>query len=191
MNILTKTTAMAMEMTLKYIKPGDFVIDATCGNGNDTLTLSEAVGDDGRVMALDIQESALQSAQKLLHEHGKDNVTFTLGNFRELKELTASILHEKRPSAIVFNLGYLPGGDKTLTTVKDDSLAALAQALEMIEVGGVVTVVLYCGHEAGKTEKAAILEMAENLPAKQYHAVYTSMLNQKKDPPEILWITRK
>ena len=191
MNLLTKTTALAMELTLKYVIPGDVVIDATSGNGHDTLTLAEAVGDLGQVIALDIQQSALESAGVLLHANAKENVTFVQGNFRNLAELTTCLLHDRKPSAIVFNLGYLPGGDKSVTTVREDSVEAVKQALELVAVDGVVTVVLYCGHEAGKAEKKAVLDMAAELPASRFHAVYGGMINQRKDPPEVLWITKK
>lgn len=191
MNLLTKTTALAMEMTLKYVASGDVVIDATCGNGHDTLTLAEAVGDLGQVIAIDIQESALQSAGVLLHDSAKENVTFVQGNFRNLTELTGCLLYERKPSAIVFNLGYLPGGDKSVTTLREDTVEAVKQALELVAIGGVVTIVLYCGHEAGKTEKNALLDMAADLPADRFHAVYGGMINQKKSPPEVLWITKK
>ena len=191
MNLLTKTTVLAMELTLKYVTPGDVVIDATCGNGHDTLTLAEAVGESGQVIAIDIQQSALESAGVLLHENAKENVTFVQGNFRNLAELTACFLHDRKPSAIVFNLGYLPGGDKSVTTLREDSVEAVKQALELVAIGGVVTVVLYCGHEAGKAEKKAVLDMAAELPSGRFHAVYGGMLNQRKDPPEVLWITKK
>lgn len=191
MNILTKTTGLAMEMTLKYIEPGDFVIDATCGNGHDTLILSEAVGSFGNVMAIDVQQEAIRSAQELLYESGKQNVNFVQGNFRNIKELAHENFPGRYPAAIVFNLGYLPGGNKALTTETEDSLEAVKQALDLIKQDGIVTVVLYSGHEEGAREKKAILEMAKNLSSKRYHAVYTNMLNQKKAPPEILWITRK
>lgn len=192
MNLLTKTTELAMSVTLQYIEEGDFVIDATCGNGHDTLCFAKAVGESGQVLALDIQEKAMASTKALLEEHHLENVNLRQGNFAHLHVLAKEEnLDYIKPSAIIFNLGYLPGGDKHLTTKEADSLAAVKAALEMVKIGGIVTIVLYCGHEEGAKEKQSILEMAEDLSAKEFHVVYTKMLNQKKNPPEILWITKK
>ena len=112
-------------------------------------------------------------------------------NFVHLRELANALFPGKKPAAIIFNLGYLPGGNKSFTTKKKDTLQAVDAALDLIKVGGVVTVVLYSGHEEGAKEKAALLQMAEKLPASQYHVAYTSLLNQKTAPPEVLFITKK
>ena len=190
-NILTKTTSTAMYMTAGYLKEGDLAVDATCGNGHDTLSLALAVGRTGRVLALDVQERAVEATKGLLREHGISNVITRRGNFAHLKETVEETFPGRKPAAVVFNLGYLPGGDKGLTTKKEDSLAAAAQALELIRPGGIVTMVLYSGHAEGAAEKEALLKMAEALPADQYHVVYTRLLNQRKKPPEALFITKK
>lgn len=85
-NILTKTTSTAMYMTAGYLKEGDLAVDATCGNGHDTLSLALAVGRTGRVLALDVQERAVEATKGLLHEHGISNVITRQGNFAHLKE---------------------------------------------------------------------------------------------------------
>lgn len=190
-NFLTKTTQIAMYMTAAYLREGDFAIDATCGNGHDTLSLALAVGESGSVLALDLQEEAVEATKALLDLYGHENVIVRRENFINLNEAAEETCPGRRPSAVIFNLGYLPGGDKTVTTKKEDTLKGAAQALELIMPGGIVTMVLYSGHLEGKEEKAALLEMAENLPSDRYHVVYTSLLNQKKDPPEVLFITKK
>ncbi len=191
MNLLTKTTNLAMEITLKYIKEGDYVIDATCGNGNDTLRLADAVGPDGDVLALDIQRQALDTSKALMAERGIKNVCFAQTNFTGMKKISGFAFPDLAPSAVVFNLGYLPGGDKSVTTTMEDSLHAIAAALDLIKPDGIVTVVLYSGHEEGQKEKDYILKFAEQLPSDVFHVVYTEMLNQQKNPPEVLWITKK
>ena len=191
MNLLTKTTNLAMEITAKYIQPGDFVIDATCGNGNDTLALAQAVGPNGDVLALDIQREAIDASKALLEQEDIKNVCFGQTNFTAMKKFAGFAFPDRSPSAIMFNLGYLPGGDKNVTTTVEDSLYGIRDALELVAYNGVVTIVLYSGHEEGAKEKEAILEFAEMLPSDVYHVVYTKMLNQKKNPPEVLWITKK
>ncbi|MCQ2602947.1 MAG: class I SAM-dependent methyltransferase [Clostridia bacterium] len=61
------------ETITKYVKDGDTCIDATAGRGYDTAFLCDLVGKDGKVIAFDIQESAIESTQKLLEEKGHKN----------------------------------------------------------------------------------------------------------------------
>ena len=92
---------------------------------------------------------------------------------------------------IVFNLGYLPGGDKQRATQAETTLASLQAALDKLSVGGLLSVTMYWGHEAGKTERAAVLRWAAALDRSTYHCVHTDMCNQPNCPPEILFVTRK
>lgn len=190
-NLLTKTTELAMAVTSAYVREGDFVIDATCGNGHDTYALAKMVGSKGMVLAIDIQEPAITKAKHLIVQEGIDNVTFVQSDFRFLRRLSEEVSGDKAPSAVVFNLGYLPGGDKDVTTKAEDTCFAVEEALRMIRIGGIVTVVLYSGHTEGAKEKSALMNWAEQLPGSLFHVVYANMLNQKNAPPEILWITRK
>ena len=88
-------------------------------------------------------------------------------------------------------MGYLPGGDKKVTTRTEDTLLAVQQALSIIAPGGIVTLVLYPGHEEGAREKDALLKFAEQLSTSRFHTAHVDFPNQKKNPPEILWITKK
>ena len=92
---------------------------------------------------------------------------------------------------IVFNLGYLPGGDKQRATQTETTLAALQAALDKLTIGGLLSVTMYWGHEAGKIERAAVLRWAAALDRSTYHCVHTDMCNQPNCPPEILFVTRK
>ena len=181
-NLLTQTVSVAMTITRSYLREGDTAIDATCGNGHDTLALAQAVGRNGRILAIDLQEEAILASKGLLSAHQIDNVDFVQGSFVHLEEhwrawmenmergMTAEMA--SAPKAIVFNLGYLPGGDKKVTTRTEDTLVAVQQALSAIE-------------------REALLEFAKELPASRFHAAYVGFPNQKKNPPEILWITKK
>jgi len=186
-NLITKTTELAMAVTLDYVKAGDTVIDATCGTGQDTLALAKAVGSDGKVYAFDIQEKAINLTDERLRANGLHNVNLICDSFVSMNDYVA----EGVASAVVFNLGYLPGGDHSFTTKADETIKGLELALVIIKAGGIVTVVMYDGHEAGKEEKTSILEWAEALDASDYHVAYVNMLNQKNNPPEIVWITKK
>ena len=92
---------------------------------------------------------------------------------------------------IVFNLGYLPGGDKERATQAETTLASLQAALDKLTVGGLLSVTMYWGHEVGKAERAAVLHWAAALDRSTYHCVHTDMCNQPNCPPEILFVTRK
>jgi hypothetical protein len=98
---------------------------------------------------------------------------------------------DENAAAVVFNLGYLPGGDHSVTTTAEETLAGLEAALRAVRPGGIVTAVLYSGHEEGAREKQAVLEWAEKLDSRRFHAAFVQMINQHRNPPEILWITKK
>ena len=191
-NLITKTTVWAMEIVGRYVNAGDTVIDGTMGNGHDTLALAKLVGPEGRVIAFDIQPMALENTKALLEAEGmKDHP-----GIRLILDSNANVKNYVEPgkagiAAILFNLGYLPGGDKTVTTTKEETLRAVSDAVELVKPGGLVAAVLYSGHEQGAEEKQALLDWAKELPAKAFHVAYISMWNQKKCPPEILLITRK
>lgn len=186
-NLIVKTTALAMSVTLSYIDNGDIVIDATCGAGQDTVTLANAAGEDGCVYAFDIQEEAVRRTEERLREQGISNAHIIKQSFASMNEYVS----DGSASAVVFNLGYLPGGDHGITTTADESLEGLACALRTLRTGGILTAVMYDGHDEGREEKQRVMEWAEALDPKQYHAAYVSMLNQQNHPPEILWVTKK
>ncbi len=190
MNLITKTTDLAMKIVLEYIEEGDVVVDATAGNGHDTLVLAEAVGEHGKVLAFDIQKKALENTEKLLEENGMLKRTSLINDSHENIEKYLDST-ELSPSAVIFNLGYLPLGDKSITTNGKSSIKAIESASKLIKLGGIVALVLYSGHEEGKEEKQMILDMLRGLCSSKYHVAYTSMLNQENNPPEIVWITRK
>ncbi len=189
MNLITKTTELAMYISLNYIKEGDVVCDATCGNGNDTVVLAKAVGEKGTVIGFDIQREAIYNTRKLIESNKLENVILINQSFENISDFCEE--NNLSPKVVLFNLGYLPGGDKTICSEKDATLLGIKNALKAICQGGIVTVVLYQGHEKGAIEKKAVLEMVENLPSSDYHVAFVNMLNQKKNPPEILWITKK
>ena len=186
-NLITKTTELAMALTLTYVRSGDTVVDATCGTGQDTAALAKAVGPDGHVYAFDIQKKALLLTEARLKSHGYNNVKLMMKSFESM----SSHLPEGSAAAVVFNLGYLPGGDHSVTTTAETTIRGLEAALRTVKTGGIVTVVLYDGHDAGKEEKKSVMDWAESLDSKRYHAVYVNMLNQKKPLSENLWITKK
>ena len=110
-NLITKTTDLAMTITLQYVKSGDTVVDATCGTGQDTVSLAKAVGDEGTVYAFDIQQDAIDQTEQRLKDCGLGNVKLIKDSFVRMAEY----ISDESVSVAVFNLGYLPGGDHSIT----------------------------------------------------------------------------
>ena len=189
-NIIRKTTELAMYIASAYTFPGCVIIDATCGNGHDTLALAEA--QPSKLYGFDIQQQAVDNTINLLKANGHEN---------RLDNGTISIIcvshsnmqkHVNEPAdLIVFNLGYLPGGDKSITTSADETIQAIQTSLNLLNKDGLLCITMYSGHAEGLAEKEMLLEMARELDTKVYHVAYTSFPNQKKSPPEILMITKK
>ncbi len=126
------------------LKPDDIVIDATCGNGKDTLRLAELVP-DGHVYSLDIQEVALENARKLIPF---SNVTFLHQSHEEFPPVSVKL--------IVYNLGYLPGGNKKITTMTNTTLKSISKAMEISEA---LCITFYPGHPEGLLEQEAVLKL--------------------------------
>ena len=134
---------------LQHLGRGEVAVDFTMGNGNDTLFLSKTVGENGRVYAFDIQESALLSTRARLEENGApENYTLICASHSRVREFV------KKPiKAGMFNLGYLPGsGKKCVTTMRETTMAAVEAAIELLEPDGVLIIAIYPGHEEGALE---------------------------------------
>ena len=154
-----RPTEMAHLILQRHIRDGDTVIDATAGNGHDTLFLARAVGETGHVHAIDIQPQAIARARLRIDESGlASRVSWHPACHSSLHTLVspASI------STVVFNLGYLPGDDHGTTTETQSTLSALQAAREVLLPGGVLSVTCYPGHDAGATEAE---EIAAQWPA--------------------------
>ncbi|MCR5034372.1 MAG: 50S ribosomal protein L11 methyltransferase [Clostridia bacterium] len=189
-NIIRQTTEFAMHIVRAYVKPGDTVVDATCGNGHDTLALAE-MGPE-KLYAFDVQEAAVRATTELLEANGYGkSITESRIIVRQLAHEDMADCIDEPVKVVVFNLGYLPGGDKACTTRTETTLAAVQDAMELLRPDGLICITMYSGHAEGKQEKKALLELAEGLDAGKWHTAYISMPNQKHDPPEILLITRK
>lgn len=131
-----------------HIKPGDTVADFTMGNGNDTLWLSKEVGPEGKVYSFDIQEAALTNTRKRLVENdAPENYKLILDSHSNLSKHIGGKI-----KAGVFNLGYLPGADKSKTTLRETTAIAVHDAIEKLDDDGVLLVAVYPGHDEGALE---------------------------------------
>ncbi len=175
----------------KAVNPGDIAIDATVGNGHDTLFLAELVGSNGKVFGFDIQEQALESCQvKLQAKNLMERVTLFQQGHQHVTECVPNILHGKVAGAI-FNLGYLPGGDKSIVTTPETTISAIKQLLQLLAPEGIIIIVIYHGHPEGQVERDNLLEYVEGIDQKEAHVLKYQFLNQKNNPPFIIAIEKR
>ncbi len=174
---ITKWCARFIE---EQVQEGDLCIDATMGNGNDTLLLSRLCGENGHVLAFDIQKLALANTRKrLLAENAPENYSLYLDSHEHM----AAYAQPGSVSCIVFNFGYLPGGDHSLATRSDSSIRAMEQALSLLKTGGLLSLCIYSGGDSGFTERDAILAWLQKLDPRRYLVIRTDYYNRPNHPP--------
>lgn len=185
--VLRSARFLAAECMARAVRPGDTVIDATMGNGYDTETLSRLVGETGHVYAFDVQEQAVINTRTRLEAAGLlARVTLVHDSHAQIKQYV-----NQPVSAAVFNLGWLPGGDKTVTTKTDSSLCAVRAALDLLEPMGVLILCIYPGHEEGKRERTTLLEMLSSLAPQEYNCLSQVFLNAGDDAPLCVIVQRQ
>jgi 16S rRNA C1402 N4-methylase RsmH len=175
----------------KAITPGDIAIDATIGNGHDTVFLAELVGTNGKVFGFDIQEQALESCrEKLKARKIQDRVSLFHKGHQHVTDCIPENLHGKVTGA-VFNLGYLPGGDKSVVTTPETTISAVKQIFQLLAPEGIIVIVIYHGHPEGQIERDNLLEYVKTLDQKDAHVLNYQFLNQLNNPPFIIAIEKR
>ncbi|MDJ0651475.1 MAG: class I SAM-dependent methyltransferase [Simkaniaceae bacterium] len=166
----------AHEEWKKHLDPGDRAIDATCGNGYDTLVLSKL--NLSHLYVFDIQAKALQATRNRLGS--QKNISYHLGCHSLFSGVKAPI------DLIVYNLGYLPRGDKSLTTQTATTLKSLKNGLQLLSPRGLISITLYPGHPEGEREKKALLAHVSTFSPKNFQVSRYSILNRSKAPSLLL-----
>lgn len=185
-NILINAVEIAKKICIFKLNKGDTAVDCTMGNGNDTAFLCSLVGEEGKLYAFDIQESAVANTRQKL---------------RELNFLArAELIHDghenidkyinTKVKLVIFNLGYLPRGNHQITTQKDTTIEAVEKCLPILEPNGIILLVVYPGHENGKLEKEALESFTASLNQKEYHVAKLCFINQVNNPPELICIEK-
>jgi len=166
--------------------PTDTVVDATCGNGKDSLFLARLIP-EGILIALDVQQTALDKAYQYLAENLSSE---QLTRIKLLLQSHASFPPLARVKLIVYNLGYLPGGNKEITTQTATTLSSLQAALTLLAPGGAVSLTCYPGHPEGKREEEALLEVVKTLPSAEWNICYHQWTNRSTSP-SLLFIQKQ
>lgn len=178
-----RPTSLAWSLLREVIRKGDTVIDATAGNGHDTVFLAECVGPSGKVLAFDVQAAAILASSKRVEEQGHQRVVhFHPCSHDRMGEFAAP----SSISAIMFNLGYLPGEDHQITTRTSETLRALEAAELLLTKGGCLSIVCYPGHETGAEEALAVVNWLSDKTNHGWRVANYSMLGTLQPAPFLL-----
>lgn len=167
----------------KLLQNGDWAIDATCGNGNDTLKLAEVLREkQGGVIGIDLQQEAINQTKKLLHSRLSPEDLARVHLYCQSHANFPPIAEENPIRLIVYNLGYLPKGNKQMTTMASSTLESVKKALALIVPGGAVCITCYPGHEEGKKEEDALLKELSHLSPLAWNVCYHTFPNRTLAP---------
>ena len=172
---------MAHDFLAQVITKDDTVVDATMGNGHDTLFLAKLAK---QVYAFDIQEQALEKTNQRLQAAGLTNVQLILQGHETVDQFVSEL------KAAIFNLGYLPSAEKSIITRPHTTIEALEKRCHMLVRGGRIAIMIYYGHEGGDLEKDAVLNYVSQLPQQEYTATIYRTLNQVNNPPFLVMIEK-
>jgi predicted methyltransferase len=188
---LDRILSYAKLLLEKAVNPGDVVVDATLGNGHDTVFLANLVGSTGKVYGFDVQELALTAAKERLNNQGLlDRVTLFHAGHEKAAELIP-VEHHRNITGAIFNLGYLPGSDKSIVTKPGTTIAAVQQLHKMLAPEGIIVLVIYHGHEEGAFERDALLDYCRQMDQKSAHVLQYQFINQQNNPPFIIAIEKR
>lgn len=170
----------------RFVEQGDIVIDATAGNGNDTIFLAKLVGEKGRVFSFDVQQIAIDRTREKLSILGlSDRVELINDGHENLDKYVNGNV-----KAVMFNLGYLPGGDHNLGTKAETTICAIEKSMSLLVTGGIISIVIYHGGDSGFEEKNKVMEYLGNVDPKKYTVMKTEFINQPNCPPILVCIEK-
>ena len=174
---LERVLPFSKQLLQKVVNSGDIVIDATAGNVYDTLFLAELVGQTGHVYSFDVQEEAMTSTKAKLDEENINHVTLIHDGHQHV------LNYVKQPiSAAIFNLGYLPGSDQSITTHGETTWKAVTHMLSLLKKNGIIILVIYHGHDEGKLERHYLEQCFETLDPKTTQVLTYQFINRKTAP---------
>lgn len=172
--IVIKATKLAQGIVKQVVMENDIVVDATLGNGKDTLFLSKLVP-MGRVYSFDIQHSAIEGFKKI--QGDIENVCLIHDGHENINKYVT-----ERPKAIMFNLGYLPGGDENIITKPETTIQAIILGLQLLSPGGIISIVSYICHNGGQNEADEVLKLVRGLNPREFSVMETRFINVNNAP---------
>lgn len=183
----TPITQHCHDRICQIIRNPELCIDATAGTGKDSVFLASLVGPGGKVIAMDIQELAVeQTKMRLQKEDLSERVEVVLDSHVHIDQYAS----EGSVSLIMFNLGYLPGGDHSLATRAETTIEALEKGLRLLCEGGIISLLIYSGGDSGFEEKNQVLTWLKKLPDDKYTVLVESFYNKPNNPPLPVYILK-
>jgi len=161
-----------------YVKEKNVAVDCTLGNGFDCDFLSETFN---KVYAFDIQQIAIDRYSK----KEKENVTLICDSHHKIDQYICEEI-----DVVMFNLGFLPGGDRTITTKSETTLSCINEALKLLKSGGLMTIAVYIGHDEGKKESDILLSHLSLLPKNDFGVMVHTYLNRSRNAPYLIVIEK-
>jgi hypothetical protein len=193
---------VAHKLIRAKLHPGDIAIDATVGNGHDTVFLVELVSPSGKVYGFDIQQAAIDSTWAKIESCCKADerapgsallrsecLTLIQGSHADMAEKIPA-QHHGKISTIMFNLGYLPGSDKSIITRTESTLTALAIAIRMLSGNGILTILAYPGHPGGDQESIEVESWCEQLEEEQFSVRICYSTENKVSAPRLYVVNK-
>lgn len=184
--LLRNATHMVHCLQEQFVQPGDQVVDATLGHGHDSQKLLSLIGPSGYLYGFDIQEEAIVSTRQRLSALGYVHFELFHTSHVHIKDrVPVQVDH------VVFNLGYLPGADKSITTSVDATLEALTSAFERLKVKGMIWLTIYPGHASGQEEARRLGQVLPRVDQRVADVLQLSFINQRNHPPYTCVIQKK
>lgn len=183
--LFNKHLDLSKDYFARLAKLGDIVIDATCGNGHDTLFLASHLS-SGLLYTCDIQLKALETTKKMLEEKLTPNQLERIRFLHICHSQFPEEIEAQSVKLIVYNLGYLPGGDKSITTQSKTTLKSIKHAISLVMPGGAISITCYPGHPAGEIEEKEILEFVSTLDRNTWNCCLHTQVNREKAPSLLL-----
>ena len=183
MNIdhVKNTKDIVSQYMYKFINLGDICLDATIGNGNDISKIAKLIGDSGKVYGFDIQNLAIENTKKLLISEKVINRAEIINDSHENIDRYV----KTKLDFIIYNLGYLPKGDKNIITNVKSTIKSINKALELMDINSIMLITTYIGHLGGKDEDYAVNQLLSSLDQKAFNVLQNDFINQKNNPPKI------
>ena len=187
-NFPLNALGLSHQFMAAHIREGAFCIDATAGKGRDTLFLCRLVGESGRVLALDIQSDAVAQTTALLTGEGMAHRAQVV---QDCHSRLGDYATPCSADGIMFNFGWLPGGDHNTFSHADTSVAAVRAALDILKVSGVMTLCLYYGRQNGTAERDAILDFLPTIDSRRFTVIRGDFANRTGDVPIPVFIIKE
>jgi tRNA1(Val) A37 N6-methylase TrmN6 len=161
------------------------IVDATLGNGHDTLALKKMYP-EAKIISIDIQSEAVNTTRARLSDENIEDVQLLHASHEHMNQLI-----DQEIDMVVYNLGYLPGSDKKIATKSSTTIASLKSVLPLMNKGGKIFLTAYPGTIQGRVEAISVESFLSGLSQRLFDVAHIQMINQQKNPPELFIVSKK